>query len=49
MKPAELVTAEMVIDICHEFHCLPSQLMSEDIEFLRMLSLVRLAKEYENG
>lgn len=49
MKPAEAVWAETVVELCREFHCLPSQLLQEDIEFLRMLALVRLAREDGSG
>lgn len=27
----------MVIGLCRQFHCLPSQLMKEDAEFLRLV------------
>ena len=41
-KPAELADAELVIGLCRQFGCLPSQLMAEDVSFLRMLNIAAL-------
>lgn len=29
----------MVVGLCERFHCLPSQLLAEDAEFLRMIAI----------
>lgn len=41
-KPAELVEAEMIVGLCRQFGCLPSQLLAEDVSFLRMLNIAAL-------
>lgn len=30
----------MVIGLCERFHCLPSQILAEDSEFIRMIKIV---------
>lgn len=43
-KPAELVEAELIIDLCERFGCLPSALLAEDASFLRMLRIVGIGR-----
>jgi hypothetical protein len=40
--PAALARAELILGLCREFHCLPSQLEGEDVELLRLLAIERL-------
>lgn len=35
----------MIIGLCERFHCLPSQLMKESSDFLRMLAIESMAKK----
>jgi len=37
----------MVLALCRQFHCLPSQLMNEDVELLRMLRIEELGTPRE--
>ncbi len=39
-KPAELATAETIINLCERFGCLPSALYAEDAEIFRLIRLV---------
>ena len=48
-KPAELARAELIVGLCDRFHCLPSQLLEEDWELLRMLELVELGRPDDEG
>lgn len=36
-----MAEAHFVREMCREFHCLPSALLAEDAEFLRMIMLTR--------
>ncbi len=38
-KPHALANADLIINLCERFHCLPSQLLKEDAEFLRLLAI----------
>jgi len=42
-EPIELKHARLVLTLCERFSCLPSQLMDEDSELLRLLSIVEMA------
>lgn len=48
-KPPELAEAEWVFGLCERFHCLPSQLLGEDVGLLRMLELCRLGTADANS
>jgi len=37
----------MIVGLCERFKCLPSQLMQEDTNLLRMVRMVDLAKPEE--
>jgi len=39
-----LIRAEKILDLCREFHCLPSQLKQEDTEILRLLEIEQLGR-----
>ena len=39
-KPVELQEAELVDTLCQRYGCLPSQLLDEDVELLRMLAVI---------
>jgi hypothetical protein len=44
------VRAQLVLNLCARFRCLPSQALAEDAEVLRLLEIVRLgAPEPEGG
>jgi len=34
-----LTEAELILNLCERFHCLPSQLLAEDMELLRLLEI----------
>lgn len=34
----------MIVGLCERFHCLPSQLLAEDVSFLKMLKTVNIAR-----
>ncbi len=38
-----MAEAQWIRELCREFHCLPSALLAEDAEFLRMLRLTAQA------
>jgi hypothetical protein len=38
-----------VLDLCRQFHCLPSQLYQEDAELFRMLKIEALGRVDEGG
>lgn len=40
VKPPELAWAETVVSLCDRFHVLPSAVLAEDAELLRMLALL---------
>ena len=42
-KPWELERAEFIDGLCQRYGCLPSQLLEEPVDMLRMLSLIALA------
>ncbi len=44
-KPRELEHAQLVLSLCDRFHCLPSQLMREDVEVLKLLQVEALGRE----
>ena len=46
-KPWELVQAELIDGLCQRFGCLPSQLMQEDAQILRMIAIVQEGKPEE--
>ena len=49
-KPWELVHAELIDGLCQRYGCLPSQLMQEDAEILRLVAIVQEGKPEEaNG
>lgn len=35
--------ARLILGICDRFHCLPSQVLAEDSELIRLLEIERLA------
>lgn len=37
----------MIVGLCDRFHCLPSQLLEEDAELLRLVRIVDIAKPPE--
>ena len=37
----------MIVGLCREFHCLPSQLLAEDAEFLRWIKVEKYGKPDE--
>jgi hypothetical protein len=39
----------MIIGLCDRFHCLPSQLMEEDLDIIRLLKIVALGSQQEEG
>jgi hypothetical protein len=41
-KPGELIEAEIIIDLCERFHCLPSALLAEDAQLFRWLRILQL-------
>ena len=41
-KPRELEYAQLILGICREFSCLPSQVRAEDCDLLRLLEIERL-------
>jgi hypothetical protein len=43
-EPVELAEARWMLGLCREFHCLPSQLMNEDAQFLQALAIERRAE-----
>lgn len=40
MKPSELAWAETAVQLAERFHVLPSAVMNEDADLLRMLALL---------
>lgn len=42
--PPELAEARTVLRLCERFHCLPSQLLAEDVALLRYLAVDYLAQ-----
>lgn len=42
MMPDELGEALMIVGLCRQFGCLPSQLLAEDVELLHIAALVNL-------
>lgn len=45
----ELAEAELIVGLCDRFHCLPSQLLTEDVYLLRMLRLVERGCRDDGG
>lgn len=41
-KPHDLVEAELILSLCQRFGCLPSQLLAEDAEILKLLLIEQL-------
>lgn len=37
----------MIVGLCQQFHCLPSQLAQEDTELLQLLNIANYGKEPE--
>lgn len=37
----------MILGLCRQFHCLPSQVYAEDAELLRMLRIEAMARREE--
>lgn len=35
----ELAEAELVLGLCERFHCLPSQIMNESADLLRLIAI----------
>ena len=42
-KPWELERAEFIDALCRRYGCLPSQLLEEPVDVVRMISLIALA------
>ena len=42
-EPNELTEARWILAMCERFHCLPSALMDEDAELLRLLTIEGLS------
>ena len=37
--------AELILGLCDRFHCLPSQLLAEDVELLKLLTIAGYGAE----
>ena len=37
--------AELILGLCDRFHCLPSQLLAEDVELLKLLTIADYGAE----
>jgi hypothetical protein len=48
-KPPELAEAELVLDLCERFHCLPSQLMGESAGIIRLIMIESEGRYREDG
>lgn len=48
-KPAELIEAELIVRLCERFKCLPSQLLKEDVSFLRMIKIEAMTRPQEGA
>ncbi len=46
-KPPELAEAEMIVELCKAFGCLPSALLAEDAALLRLLAIVAEGRPQE--
>lgn len=44
-KPIELEIAEVIDGLCQRYSCLPSEVLQEDIEVLRLVDIVSMVKE----
>lgn len=44
MPPPELLEAQLIDTLCRRYGALPSQVLAEDVEILRILALARLAE-----
>lgn len=42
--PPEASWARTVIRLCDRFHCLPSQLLDEDVSLMRLLTLEAMTR-----
>ena len=49
VKPAELVTAEIVIGLADRSALLPGEVLAEDARVLRLLDIYRLGHREEEG
>ncbi len=47
LKPRELIHAELILGLCERFGCLPSQLLAEDAELLRLMEIVHRGRREE--
>lgn len=41
--------AEIVLDLCERFSCLPSQVLAEDMEILQLIQIRELGRPHEEG
>ena len=48
-KPWELEEAQMVDGLCQRYGCLPSQLLDEDVQILKMLAIVAEGRPEDNA
>lgn len=39
-EPIELMEAKMIDNLCQRYHCLPSEILAEDVSVLRMIETV---------
>ena len=50
VKPAQLVTAEIIDGICQRYSCLPSQVLGEDVSLIKTIQIAELGRiEEKNG
>ena len=48
LMPGEVITARLVLGLCDRFHKLPSEVLAERGDMLRLLAIERLAED-KNG
>jgi hypothetical protein len=49
VKPDEVARAEFIVNLCRQFHVLPSQLMDEPVEIVQLLALADLGDTEGGG